>query len=289
MDREVDGLSVLIRRMKFEPWVQGWWAEHQKRLETSPLKMMTMTFCIKPTRPVSSKFVARMKALPNVSIPVVPDVDGPPRRGRKRRPRKAFPNLNSTLKIDQSGHNTTLKVFKNSSMQACGCKSWDQMLALCRLNEEKFADEASILSVDVNNITLYYNITERFPEYIPNGTRLSLSQISTEINLVPVCEYGEWEECDFHKQARQTNLNLWWCDMQGKRHYASVYPRGTMRLTTVSIDIALYMYESLMTVFSKLHGEGELTCIDISSVKPQAKDSRTSPFTTTAVDTAFLT
>jgi len=289
MDREVDGLSVLIRKMKFEPWVQAWWTGHKRRLELSPLKMMTMTFCIKPTRQVSSKFVARLKALPNVSVPVIPKVDEKPRRGRKRKVRKAFPNLNSTLKIDQCGHITTLKIFKNSSMQACGCKSWDQMIALCRLNEDKLADEASILSVDVNNITLYYDITERFPEYIPDGTRLSLSQVSAEINIVSSSEFGEWEECDFHKQARQTNLNLWWCDMQGKRHYASVYPRGTIRLTTVSIDIALCMYKSLMAVFSKLHGQDELTCIDISAVKPQAKDSSTSPLTTTAVDTAFLT
>ena len=119
---------------------------------------------------------------------------------------------------------------------------------------------------------------------------MSLSQIGNELNLTQPTEMGEWEDNSLHGQARQTNLNLWWRDATGNRHYASVYPRGTIRLTTTNIDIAIHMHKSLVNVIQSLHARGQLTCIDTTAPLniTQRKLISTLPCTTTAVDTCFL-
>ena len=292
MTDPIQDLAMSIQRMKMEPWVKQWWGEYQRKLDASPLRVMTMTFCIKPTRGILMPFIARLKALPFVTVPaaVVASEDQKPRRGRKRKIKKPFPNLTATLKISLPEGVVTLKMFKNSSMQACGCKSWNQMMMMCRIIEERLDDGCLIRSVDVNNSSLCDNILWQHPEYIPEGQRMSLSQISDELNLTKPTEMGEWEENSLHGQARQTNLNLWWRDTIGGRHYASVYPRGTIRLTTTNIDMAIHMHASLVSVIHSLHSRDQLTCIDTTAPLKicHPKLISTLPCTSTAVDTGFF-
>jgi hypothetical protein len=262
----MDSLEESMQTMALEPehWIKPWWGEHAAKLAASELSMLTMTFCVKPLQSTDEGFVGRLRAHPLVSMPEEPKAPKS-KRGRKRKQRKPFPNLICTLKVAAPDKSVTLKMFKNSSIQVCGCRSWTSMLLVCRLIERLYQDGNFIKTADVNNVSLYYDITKAYPSYIPPGMRISLSQLSEFMNKAQPDELGEWEEAGFHDQTRQTNLNLWWQDMTGRRHYASVYPRGSIRITTTDIQMAVHMHSIILERCAMLHATKRLTCLDTTT------------------------
>ena len=281
----VDDLASTLMLAGLETWKHPWWFEHAEKLRESDLNILTMTFCIKPSKPVDSSYISRLRSLPSVSAIEPDQTPTKGKRGRKRKIRKPFPNLSGSFKVTSEHGKVTFKVFKNSSMQACGCHSWDQMISLCRLVERLLLDGNSIKTVDVNNISLCHDFQKTL-DIIPSGRRIALSHLGTAINASAADDYGRWETSSFHAQSRQTNLNLWWHDASGRRHYASVYPRGTLRITTTDIDMALHMNASIIDIVKDLSSVQRLTCLD--AARPHTNEIETSPLTITVAPTAVL-
>ena len=160
------------------------------------------------------------------------------------------------------------------------------MISLCRMVERLLINGNAIKTVDVNNISLCHDFQKTLNSIIPIGRRIALSHLGTAINSVPDDDHGGWETSSFHSQSRQTNLNLWWQDQTGRRHYASVYPRGTLRITTTDIDMALHMDASIIAVVKDLSSVQRLTCLD--AARPHMNEIETSPLTITVAPTAVL-
>lgn len=98
------------------------------------------------------------------------------------------------------------------------------------------------ITVAINNISMMCDINDVAPGVIPEGHKLSCSGLSRHLNL----ESDEWDESNFHSQQRQTNLNLWY-NYNGGKYYASVYPKGSIRITSSDADASCAMVDSLVS------------------------------------------
>lgn len=233
-------------------WDKDWWGEYESRVNQSTMKIVTLTFCVKNTKRknIARGLMDNFLKEPNVQEIVKIKADpGIVKRGRKPKEHKPFPNLiGNNLRITIEGQQSTIKIFKNGSVQVCGCPSFDCLRDIAK-KIERF--RASPIVVDVNTISVMVDFKDHVP--LLREGKISCANLSNFMNNSAEC--SNWEKNDFHGQSRQTNLNVWYNDEQGKRHYAAIYPKGTARITTTNSGVAVRMFESLKsTMITMGHG-----------------------------------
>jgi hypothetical protein len=142
----------------------------------------------------------------------------------------------------------TVKAFCNGSVQVLGCPSFQAMTTLSGIIERA---SGRAVTVDVNSVSVMKCLLADIG--VTEG-RISCSMLSAFLNA----NYTDWEQSNFHEQARQTNLNLWYGDAAGRRHYAAVYPCGSMRITTTDARAVECMFDSVQGACRRLHALGQL-------------------------------
>ena len=124
----------------------------------------------------------------------------------------------------------------------------------------------TMMIVDINNISLAADMTKIIPDLLGMGKRISCANLSKQMN-----KNKNWEQSNFHEQIRQTNLNLWFRCNEG-RFYASVYPRGSIRITSKNANIAKHMLASITENIRMLGIHA--VCDDINVVDTTPKKTR---------------
>ena len=274
IDLIVDGMGKCSIEHKKRAWVQSEWDSFENKIGTRKMHIVTMTFCIRPSgdhakaRSKTTLLYREILKLPGAKVmqPIQTTESDIVKRGRKRKVRQVFPNLageNIRVMIDDK-YKCTFKVFTNGSIQVCGCPSFSVMKVICDAVEEmSISVFKQGITVSINNISMMCDLTEIIPGLLPNGQKLSCYGLSRHLNL----ESDEWDESNFHSQQRQTNLNLWY-NRGNKKYYASVYPKGCLRITSSDADVTCDMVDSIVTHLRSM----KLTdLIKVESILPEQK------------------
>lgn len=228
----------------------------RKEIDESPLRILTMTFCIKmPRQNISAKLLNLIRASNMFALRTKSK-----RRGINKS--TAFPNVLGTFDVSIRNNRSTMKLFKNGSLQFSGCRSFDHLFENCDVVQSL---SGCNMKMDINNISLITNINEILPKFVLPGYRIACANLSSELNKLQ-----NWAHSDFHNQTRQTNLNLWYICKSG-RYYASVYPRGNIRITSKNADVAKKMLSSILECLIAMKDRATCEDVLVAKTKPAVK------------------
>ena len=212
-----------------------------------------MTFCIKiPRQNISAKLLKLILASNMFSLRTKSK-----RKGINKS--NSFPNVLGTFDVSIRSNRSTMKLFKNGSLQFSGCRSFTQLFESCDIVQSL---AQCTMTMDINNISLITNVNEILPKFILPGRRIACANLSSELNKL-----DNWAHSDFHNQTRQTNLNLWYICKSG-RYYASVYPKGNIRITSKNADVAKKMLNSILECLVVMKDGATCDDVLVSKTKP---------------------
>lgn len=234
------------------------WKDFREKLKDTPYEIVTMLCSMKPKEEKSPQpktggkdnaFLQKVQMIPFIKR-VLSKHEAPTKaaRGKVGRVRKAFKSVTCTFELEGA----TLRIFQNGSVGLLGVRGFEQLFKIAHL----FQCFVHPVQLSVSSIVISAHVSAILPMVLRPGFRISLAALSRQLNTDP-----QWQHSDFSAQKRATNLNLRYLD-GFKPVYASVFPRGMIRVTTTNADTAIHILNSLKLNLIKL---GMLaTCVDLS-------------------------
>lgn len=239
----------------YEP---SWWRIFELNMPAN-VDITTITLCIRMTGNAKKMHKALLQIDGASALEHIRRPEGVVKRGRKPKERGTFPNMaGPSVRVPIGNMSCVIKVFVNCTLQVCGCQSFDAVRALCALVHSmcrSLQPNSAVKSVDINNVSLITRVNQLDQSLmIGNDTKLSCVALSNWLND----NAPEFEPSDFHAQKRQTNLNLRYMDDTGRSHFVSVYPRGAIRITSLSVFAVNALIRILTKALVDMNAQGKL-------------------------------